>query len=70
MDHEKVKSAPQTSFILTWGQFHEIFCALRPTFEKLFTGVERALRRAPNFYRAISMICALRPTFMKSTPNP
>ena len=41
--------------------------ALHPTFEKLFTGVQRALRRAPNFDRAISMICALRPTFMKST---
>ena len=41
--------------------------ALRPTFEKLFTGVRRALRRAPSFDRAISMIRALRPTFMKST---
>ena len=52
----------------TRGRFHKKICALRPTFEKLFTGVERALRHAPNFYRAISMICALRPTFMKSTP--
>ena len=43
--------------------------ALRPTFEKLFTGVRRALRRAPSFDRAISMICALSPTFMKSTPG-
>ena len=43
--------------------------ALRPTFEKLFTGVRRALRRAPSFDRAISMIRALRPTFMKSTPG-
>ena len=41
--------------------------ALRPTFEKLFIGVRRALRRALSFDRAISMICALRPTFMKST---
>ena len=43
--------------------------ALRPTFEKLFIGVRRALRRALSFDRAISMICALRPTFMKSTPG-
>ena len=43
--------------------------ALRPTFEKLFRGVGRALGRAPNFDRAISMICALRPTFMKSIPG-
>ena len=43
--------------------------ALRPTFEKLFIGVRRALRRALSFDRAISMICALRPTFMKSTPE-
>ena len=35
-------------------------CALRRTFEKLFTGVERNLRHAPNFNRAISMICAVR----------
>ena len=44
-------------------------CVLRPTFEKLFRGVGRTLRRAPNFDRAISMICALRPTFMKLTPG-
>ena len=43
--------------------------ALRPTFEKLFRGVRRTLRRAPNFDRDISMICTLRPTFMKSTPG-
>ena len=42
--------------------------ALRPTFEKLFIGVRRALRRALSFDRAISMICAVRPTFKKSTP--
>ena len=45
------------------------FCALPPIFEKLFTGVERALRLVPNFYRAISIICAMPPTFMKSTPG-
>ena len=45
------------------------FRALRPTFEKLFRGVGLALRRVPNFDRAISMICALRPTFMKLTPG-
>ena len=50
------------------GQFHILFCNLRPTFEKLFRGVNRALRHAPNFNRAISLICAVRPTFMKSTP--
>ena len=43
------------------GRFHKLFRALRPTFEKLFRGVGRALRRAPNYDRAISMICALRP---------
>ena len=36
----------------SWGQFHKMFCALRPTFEKLFRGVERALCHAPNFNRA------------------
>ena len=41
--------------------------ALRPTFEKLFRGVGCALRREPNFDRALSMICAVRPTFMKLT---
>ena len=51
------------------GRFHKLFCTLRPTFEKLFRGVERALRRVPNFNRAISMICAVRSTFMKSTPG-
>ena len=51
------------------GRFHKLFWALRPTFEKLYKGVEPALRRAPNFNRAISMICTLRPTFMKSTPG-
>ena len=56
-------------FLVIRGRFHILFCALRPTFEKLFKGVERALRRAPNFNRAISIICALRPTFMKSTPG-
>ena len=55
--------------IKTQGRFHKLFCALRPTFEKLFRGVGRALRRGPNFDRAVSMICALRPTFMKSTSN-
>ena len=52
-----------------WGLFHKLFCALCPTFEKLFRGVVRALRRAPNFIRAISMICVVRPTFMKLTPG-
>ena len=33
-----------------WGRFHKLFCTLRPTFEKLFRGVECTLRRAPNFY--------------------
>ena len=56
-------------FHMTRGRFHKFFCTLRPTFEKLFWGVERALRRAANFDRAISTICALRPTFMKSTPE-
>ena len=51
-----------------WGRFHKLFFALRPTFEMLFTGVEHALRLAPIFNRAVSMICAVRPTFMKSTP--
>ena len=51
----------------TRGQFHILFCALRPTFEKLFRGAEGAVCRAPNYNRAISMICALRPNFMKST---
>ena len=51
------------------GRFHKLFCALRPTFEKLFIGVEHALRHAPNFNRAISKICAMRPTFMKSSPE-
>ena len=46
-----------------------LICTLRATFEKLFKGVERALRRAPNFDRAISMFRPLRPTFMKSTPD-
>ena len=46
-----------------------LICTLRPTFEKLLKGVERALRPAPNFDRPISMFCALRPTFMKSTPS-
>ena len=49
------------------GRFQKLFCALGQTFEKLFRGIERALRRAPNFNRAISLICAVRPTFMKST---
>ena len=53
----------------TRGRFHKLFCALRPTFEKLFRGVGRTLHRAPNFNRAIFMIYALRPTFMKSTPG-
>ena len=53
----------------TWGRFHKLFFALCPTFEKLFKGVEHALRRAPNFNRAISMIYTLRQTFMKSTPG-
>ena len=56
--------------VLTRGRFHKLFCALRPTFEKLFRGVGRALRLVPNFDRAISMICALRPTFVKQTPGP
>ena len=51
------------------GQFHKLFCAPRPTFEKLFRGVEHALHRAPNFNRGISMICTMRPTFIKSTPG-
>ena len=51
------------------GRFHKLFCTLRPTFEKLFRGIERALRCAPKFDRAISMICAVRPTFMKLTPG-
>ena len=49
------------------GRFYKLFCALRPTFEKLFRGVECALRRAPNFNRTIFMICAMRPTFLKLT---
>ena len=36
----------------TRGRFHKLFCTLRQTFEKLFKGIERALRRAPNFNRA------------------
>ena len=32
------------------GLFHKLFCALCPTFEKLFRGIVRTLRRAPNFY--------------------
>ena len=43
--------------------------ALRPTFEKLFTGVEVGRRRRAQMDRAISMICAVCPTFMKSTPG-
>ena len=50
-----------------WGRFQKLFCALRPTFEKLFRGVERNLRHAPNLNRAISMICTVHPTFMKTT---
>ena len=46
------------SICSTRGLFHKLFCALRPTFEKLLRGVGRALRRAPNFDRAISMISA------------
>ena len=42
------------------GWFHKFLCAIRPTFEQLFTGVERALRRAPNFDRAV---CQLAPNF-------
>ena len=42
------------------GRFHKLFwrpiCTLRPTFEKLFTGIEPALRHAPNFNRAISIL--------------
>ena len=60
----------QSLTLCPWGRFHKQCCALRPTFEKLFRGVEHALRRAPNFDRSISMICAVRPTLMKSTPGP
>ena len=56
-------------FAHTRGRFHKLFCSLHPTFDKLFRGVGRALRHAPDFDRATSMICALRPTFMKSTPE-
>ena len=46
-----------------WGRFHKLFatyCALRPTFEKLFTGVEvgRGRRRRAQMDGAISMIFA------------
>ena len=47
-----------------------LICTLRPTFEKLFRGVDCALRCVPKFNRAISMICAGCPTFMKSTRCP
>ena len=75
IDHFRVVREPglQTkqdrlrSVSVAWGRFHKLFCALHPNFEKLFRGVERALRSAINFNRAISMICAVRPTFMKST---
>ena len=49
------------------GPFNKLFCTLRPTFEKLFRGVERELCHAPNLNRAISMNDPLRPTFMKLT---
>ena len=78
-DIKKVKSLHDltTNYVVrSWvanqqqQQKKTLFCALRPTFEKLYRGVERALRRAPNFNRAISMIRAVRPNFMKSTLGP
>ena len=53
----------------TCGQFQKLFCALCPTFEKLFTGIKVGRRRKVQMYRYISMICALRTTFLKSTPG-
>ena len=41
-----------------WGPFHKLFSALRPTFEKLFTGVEVGRGRRAQMDRAISMIFA------------
>ena len=63
------KFAQQFSFLSSaaWGQFHILFCALPQTFEKLFRGVECALRCTPSFNWAISMICAVGLTSMKST---
>ena len=40
---------------------------LRLTFEKLFTGVERALRRAPNFIE-LSLYLRLAPNFYEIDP--
>ena len=62
---ENLKMEAGVDFI----NFLRPICALRPTFEKLFTGVRRALCRTPSFDRAIYMIRALRPTFMESTPE-
>ena len=47
-------SQPGVDFINCFGPYH----ALRPTFEKLFTGVEAGRRRKAQIDRAISMIFA------------
>ena len=56
----------------TWnhqGLFNNLVRALRPTFEKLFTGIKVQPRHRGQIDRATSMIYAMRPTFMKSTPG-
>ena len=56
-------------FDQSWGRFHKLFCALCPTFEKLFKGVGCTLCHAPNFKRAISMICTFAHNFYEIDPG-